>query len=325
MYAPQSRPSTAALFLHIKNKARNMLTRLCLTGTLLLSTISLYAHATTPVVVNFDDYASVNITPMGNSPGAPVPANAQLSNQYLATDGVTFSSVSPYVALGFFGSSSSPAGIGGVTSDGLLSYDVPVNIAFFLPGTSTPAITNFVSISGDPSIIANQNATFSAFDVNGALIQSVTQLEGSTPNNTWSLSDPGIHSVSFSGGNQGQPFGSGTGIALDDLTFNPSATLLLGDANGDGHVDLTDLSTVLNNFGSTTTLRSNGNFDGAPTIDLTDLSDVLNNFGATTTTSANNSQLPITNYQLPTTPTPEPTTLLLAAAPLLLPRRRNPA
>ena len=56
---------------------------------------------------------------------------------------------------------------------------------------------------------------------------------------------------------------------------------LPGDANGDGHVDLTDLSTVLNGFGSTTALWSSGNFDGAATIDLTDLSAVLNNFGAT--------------------------------------------
>ncbi len=55
---------------------------------------------------------------------------------------------------------------------------------------------------------------------------------------------------------------------------------LLGDSNGDGKVDLTDLSTVLNNFGSTTALWSTGNFDGASTIDLTDLSDVLNNFGS---------------------------------------------
>ena len=56
---------------------------------------------------------------------------------------------------------------------------------------------------------------------------------------------------------------------------------LLGDTNVDGHVDLTDLSTVLNNFGSTTFAWTSGNFDGAATIDLTDLSDVLNNFGST--------------------------------------------
>ena len=55
---------------------------------------------------------------------------------------------------------------------------------------------------------------------------------------------------------------------------------LVGDANGDGKVDLSDLSTVLNGFGSTTALWSAGNFDGAATIDLTDLSGVLNNFGS---------------------------------------------
>ena len=55
---------------------------------------------------------------------------------------------------------------------------------------------------------------------------------------------------------------------------------LLGDANIDGKVDLSDLSTILNNFGATTADWMSGNFDGAATIDLTDLSDVLNNFGA---------------------------------------------
>jgi hypothetical protein len=55
---------------------------------------------------------------------------------------------------------------------------------------------------------------------------------------------------------------------------------LLGDSNADGHVDLTDLSTVLNNFGSATNAWTSGNFDGGATVDLTDLSDVLNNFGA---------------------------------------------
>ncbi len=56
---------------------------------------------------------------------------------------------------------------------------------------------------------------------------------------------------------------------------------LLGDANADGRVDLTDLSIVLNNFGSATGEWTSGNFDHAAAVDLTDLSDVLNNFGET--------------------------------------------
>ncbi|HUO10441.1 MAG TPA: hypothetical protein VM008_19205 [Phycisphaerae bacterium] len=72
---------------------------------------------------------------------------------------------------------------------------------------------------------------------------------------------------------------------FDWITFDePNGILGLdvhfpGDTNGDGVVDLSDLSTVLNNFGKASLLRTDGNFDGADTIDLTDLSTVLNNFG----------------------------------------------
>ena len=69
------------------------------------------------------------------------------------------------------------------------------------------------------------------------------------------------------------------GLSVDSNSVLVGAELL-GDANIDGSVDLTDLSTVLNNFGASTTAWTSGNFDGASTIDLTDLSDVLNNFGA---------------------------------------------
>jgi hypothetical protein len=94
---------------------------------------------------------------------------------------------------------------------------------------------------------------------------------------------------------------------------------LLGDANADGHVDLSDLSTVLNNFGSTTPAWTSGNFDNAPTIDLTDLSDVLNNFGLTNPNASDS----ILSTQS-SIPTPEPTTLpLLATAALLLRRHKN--
>ena len=106
----------------------------------------------------------------------------------------------------------------------------------------------------------------------------------------------------------------GVAVNANSILIAPE---LLGDTNADGTIDLTDLSTVLNNFGASTLAWTSGNFDGSPTINLTDLSDVLNNFGLTN--PAASAQLPITNYQLPT-PTPEPTTLtlLLAARSLLL-------
>ena len=70
------------------------------------------------------------------------------------------------------------------------------------------------------------------------------------------------------------------GMSVDSNSILVGAELA-GDANIDGTVDLSDLSTVLNDFGSTTSNWTSGNFDGAASIDLTDLSDVLNNFGAT--------------------------------------------
>ncbi len=89
---------------------------------------------------------------------------------------------------------------------------------------------------------------------------------------------------------------------------------LLGDANIDGSVDLTDLSTLLNNFGAPLPDWSSGNFDGASTIDLTDLSDVLNNFGQS-----------LPNPTVGIIPTPEPASLALltSAASLLLACRRT--
>ena len=76
------------------------------------------------------------------------------------------------------------------------------------------------------------------------------------------------------------PLATFGGVAVDANSILVGEELL-GDANIDGRVDLTDLSTVLNNFGSTTPAWTSGNFDGATKIDLTDLSDVLNDFGQT--------------------------------------------
>jgi endonuclease/exonuclease/phosphatase family metal-dependent hydrolase len=101
-----------------------------------------------------------------------------------------------------------------------------------------------------------------------------------------------------------------------DYSF--TSALTPGDATGDGTVNLSDLSIVLDNLGDATPLWSRGNFDGAATIDLTDLSDVLNNFGSTggATTSVVS--------QPAVAPAPEPATLgilSLSAAVLFIKRR----
>ena len=52
-----------------------------------------------------------------------------------------------------------------------------------------------------------------------------------------------------------------------------------GDANGDGQVDVNDLTIVLTNFGQTGTTWSQGDFTGDGTVDVNDLTIVLANFG----------------------------------------------
>ncbi|MGN6368470.1 MAG: PEP-CTERM sorting domain-containing protein, partial [Phycisphaerae bacterium] len=90
----------------------------------------------------------------------------------------------------------------------------------------------------------------------------------------------GIAVVDNDDGSGGTRFSTFGGIAVDANSVLV-APEILGDANLDGKVDLTDMSTVLNNTGVMTADWWMGNFDGAATVDLTDLSYVLNNFGVT--------------------------------------------
>ncbi len=110
--------------------------------------------------------------------------------------------------------------------------------------------------------------------------------------------------------------GTGT-ISNGTITYTSLYVLsvngLLGDANGDGKVDLSDLNIVLNNLGTTSSLRSNGNFDGAATIDLTDLNDVLNNLGTSLTT----------NISVGAVPEPASLGLLAAGGAVLAASRRR--
>jgi hypothetical protein len=73
-----------------------------------------------------------------------------------------------------------------------------------------------------------------------------------------------------------------------------------GDSNGDGKVDIDDLSVLLTNFDKTGMIWSQGDFDGRGTVDIADLSKVLTNFDKTVGASASGIKA-----------VPEPSTLVL--------------
>ena len=81
-----------------------------------------------------------------------------------------------------------------------------------------------------------------------------------------------------------------------------------GDANGDGRVDINDLTIVLSNFGKTGCAWSQGSMDGdlAGRVDINDLTIVLSSFGQSVGTAAGSLSA-----------VPEPGAALLLAAALV--------
>ena len=100
-------------------------------------------------------------------------------------------------------------------------------------------------------------------------------------------------------------FASFTGEPVGTIAVTGVA-VMLGDANGDGQVDINDLTVVLTSFGQTGMAWSQGCMDGDPTgtVDVNDLTIVLANFGMSAGSSARG-----------VSPVPEPSvTLLLGVA-----------
>ena len=78
-------------------------------------------------------------------------------------------------------------------------------------------------------------------------------------------------------------FASFTAYALNGYSYAVTGVALLpGDANGDGKVDINDLTIVLANFGKSTGMSwSSGDFNNDGKVDVNDLTIVLANYGQT--------------------------------------------
>ena len=238
-----------------------------------------------------------------------------------ATTGTNTSSIGSYSGNGTM---TVDAGVN-MSSGGLQIAALNVNGALQIRHAATPSVSKV----GALTLAGGTGAWSSALDItNSKLI-----VEDASANHAVTLATT-LDQVNFGKTNPDGILNStltaGFGMAVMDnavlnntsfggVTVDAGSILVsqevLGDANADGHVDLTDLSTVLNNFGANTSSWLAGNFDANATIDLTDVSDVLNNFGASNPNATAS----------PAIATPEPASLALLglAAPALLKRRKH--
>jgi hypothetical protein len=104
-----------------------------------------------------------------------------------------------------------------------------------------------------------------------------------------------LSSISASlSGTAEQGYRNQVNVTLPSLVLSPEDTVVIelgssyeqhvlatiaGDANGDGRVDVNDLTIVLANFGRTGATWAQGEFTGDGTVDVNDLTVVLANFG----------------------------------------------
>jgi hypothetical protein len=179
------------------------------------------AHASDEITITFDDLLA---TPTSNA-GHLVPQADRLSNQLISAYGIGFNSEAPYVAVANGGETapSPPNFIGGVTADGILSYQKPVVFTFYAFDTSRPAIITHFSVTGD--LTGNgDTVTLFAYDLNGNIVATDTETDTAPRGGTvWSVSGQGIHTVVWPG-NPSEP----GGIGLDNVTFTTPQPIFAG-------------------------------------------------------------------------------------------------
>ena len=138
--------------------------------------------------------------------------------------------------------------------------------------------------------------TYHAFVYNNGTMQDLNNLV-SAPG--WTLEE----ATAINASGQIVGYGINSSGYTDAFLLTP---LQPGDANGDGRVDINDLTIVLANFGQTGMTWSQGDFTGDGTVDVNDLTIVLSNFGYGVNAAAPSA-------------VPEPSALALLALALLVP------
>lgn len=180
----------------------------------LSAAISIFPAMSQAATITFDNNLPPGLTPNPSfSEGAAVSTSAEITNQF-DNLGVVLSTYegAPYAALIDLGAGHAPSGtngIGAVNSAGNLDYADDIDIFLVVPGTTTAAVTDFISIQGD-EIPSYGEVDYTAYDTNGNLIASGSQTD--TGGNVFSLSAAGIHEFRL--------YSQHGDVAYDNLTFD---------------------------------------------------------------------------------------------------------
>ncbi len=170
-------------------------------------------------VVTFEEMPG-GLTAMPNA-AVVVPAESRLTNQYLASHGVSFTSLAGFAALvnhGFgFPTASVPNIIGGTDVNGVLNYTQPLTISFFeAANPSVKAVTDNFKIQGDwyPFGPGFGSIFATAYGPAGNVLGSTSDTDDKpfgVAGPVLQFNFPGIHSVVISG-DQGS-------VGFDQLDF----------------------------------------------------------------------------------------------------------
>ncbi|MGN6371010.1 MAG: beta strand repeat-containing protein [Phycisphaerae bacterium] len=312
-------------------------TSLSSSGTMYIQTGGSLTVGGDGLLLDFNSITKVG-TPTDHQPSLTVTGTAFDLHGFLENDGAVTGNITIYyggLAVGPGTYTAAHVFMNGsitfASNQNLSALQLDGGAAIITAGTTKTAALSFagapdawsgqLELGGNPFILQSSNA---AKDADTATLRNLISYGKSHDAGiTNAVSLPAHTTLAvIDNGSLPSPFTTFANQPVDSnsLLITPA---LLGDANFDGRVDLSDLSTLLNHFGQSTPQWTSGNFDNAPTINLTDLSYVLNNFGLTFT---NASQLPVTNYQLPATtaPAPEPASLaLFLPLALFIHRRRR--
>jgi hypothetical protein len=170
---------------------------------------------------NFDGFTGVLWS------GGVVEPGAQVSDDLVSLNGAVFSTqggsdfaaaVDLITNFPRLHAPSPPNGVAGASLAGILTYELPIKIAFFDPSNpNLPATTNSVSIQGD--LVGNGGTNFAsleAYDLNGVLLVAESKFDNTA-------GGPGVLTVSGAGIHFVLARSDDGTVAFDNLQFNEVA------------------------------------------------------------------------------------------------------